>query len=83
MSREIMINELEYCITTKLLFPVLHTKKKLFFGVFSTVYLILCGIEASINGNVDFFLRIISMVYFKTDEFEYTFELIIEYVDTD
>ena len=73
MSREIMINELEYCITTKLLFPVLPTKKKLFLR-FLDIFFILCGIEASINGNVDLFLRIISMIYVK---FEYTFEMII------
>ena len=69
MSREIMINELEYCITTKLLSPF-YTPRKNFFCVFSAVYFIWLGIEASINGNVDLFLCIIGMIYFKTDEFE-------------
>ena len=82
MSREIMINELEYCITTKLLFPV-YTPRKTSFCVLCTVSFIFCGIEAIINGNVDLFVRIISMIYFKTDEFEYTFEIIIDYVNTD
>ena len=75
MSREIMINELEYCITTKILSPF-YTPRKNFFCVFSAVYFIWLGIEASINGNVDLFLSIIG-------KFEWTFEMIIGYVNTD